>query len=99
MWRIILSEVVRSVLAESPAWTVKGAVSWDFVVQMGKPRPTENEELDWRSPASGPKSPGWFLYCAEAESITPCVSLGKSLPFSEPPSLCQGNRGGKVLLN
>ena len=58
MWRIILSEVVRSVLAESPTWTVKGAVSWDFVVQMGKLRPTESEELDWHSPASGPKSPG-----------------------------------------
>ena len=61
MWRIILSEAVRSVLAESPTWTVRGAVRWGFVVQMGKPRPAANEKLDWRSPASGLKSPDWLL--------------------------------------
>ena len=39
------------------------------------------------------------LYCAVAENITPCVTLDKSLPFSEPPSLCRDNWGGGVLSN
>lgn len=56
MWRIIISEEVRGGPAETPTKTGKGTVSWNFMVQMGKPRPTECEELDWGSPASGPKS-------------------------------------------